>query len=55
MYLEAGFTDYLSKPIEIDALERKLVQYLPESLSESGEEVKKENVSAKEAATSSNF
>jgi len=29
-YLEAGFTDYLSKPIDIDRLEEKLVKYLPE-------------------------
>ncbi len=28
-YLEAGFTDYLSKPIDIDNLEEKLVKYLP--------------------------
>ena len=30
-YLEAGFDDYLSKPIEVDALEEKLGEYLPES------------------------
>ncbi len=29
MYLEAGFTDYLSKPIESEKLEKKLMQYLP--------------------------
>ncbi len=41
MYLNAGFTDYLSKPIEIDALEKKLCQYLNEE-----EEIKGENASA---------
>ncbi|MBR6478731.1 MAG: response regulator, partial [Lachnospiraceae bacterium] len=30
-YLEAGFDDYLSKPVEISALERALMKYLPES------------------------
>ncbi|MBP5281190.1 MAG: hypothetical protein J6Z22_01685, partial [Lachnospiraceae bacterium] len=30
-YLEAGFDDYLSKPVEIGALERALKKYLPES------------------------
>ncbi|MBQ7160065.1 MAG: response regulator [Treponema sp.] len=29
MYLEAGFNDYLSKPIESEKLEKKLIQYLP--------------------------
>lgn len=29
MYLEAGFTDYLSKPIEVNRLEHKLEKYLP--------------------------
>lgn len=29
-YLEAGFTDYLSKPIDIDKLEEKLIKYIPE-------------------------
>jgi len=30
MYLEAGFTDYLTKPINPDELEDMLIQYLPE-------------------------
>ncbi len=30
MYLEAGFDDYLSKPIALKELEEKLIQYLPE-------------------------
>ncbi len=30
-YLEVGFTDYLSKPIEVEKLERLLAKYLPES------------------------
>ncbi|MBO4501520.1 MAG: response regulator [Clostridia bacterium] len=29
MYLEAGFDDYLSKPIEVTALEEQLKRYLP--------------------------
>ena len=29
-YLEAGFDDYLSKPIAVDALEKTLVEYLPD-------------------------
>ena len=31
-YLEAGFDDYLSKPIEIEHLEAMLAEYLPENL-----------------------
>ena len=30
-YLAAGFTDYLSKPIDVNRMEQKLVKYLPES------------------------
>ena len=37
-YLEAGFDDYLSKPIQIPELEKMLRKYLPESLTESVEE-----------------
>ena len=29
-YLEEGFTDYLSKPVESAALEQKLMRYLPQ-------------------------
>ena len=31
-YLNAGFDDYLSKPIEVDKLEEKLEKYLPEDI-----------------------
>lgn len=30
-YLAAGFSDYLSKPIDVNKLEQKLVKYLPEN------------------------
>lgn len=30
-YLEAGFADYLSKPIDVDQLEKKLILYLPKA------------------------
>lgn len=38
MYLSYGFDDYLAKPIEIDTMEKKLIQYLPESLYQLKEE-----------------
>lgn len=31
-YLEAGFDDYLSKPIDVAKLEKRLVQYLPKDM-----------------------
>ena len=31
-YLEIGFKDYISKPIEIEKLEEKLLKYLPEEM-----------------------
>ncbi|MBO6015459.1 MAG: hypothetical protein J6P60_02595 [Lachnospiraceae bacterium] len=31
-YINAGFDDYLSKPIEVGQLEEKLAEYLPEEL-----------------------
>ncbi len=31
-YLEAGFDDYLSKPIEVESLQKKLEKYLPKGL-----------------------
>ena len=44
-YFEAGFDDYLSKPIEVDKLERILLQYLPgDIVSMSSEEVSAEPV-----------
>jgi len=35
-YLKAGFDDYLSKPIEVDRLEKVLLTYLPKELIERG-------------------
>ena len=32
IYLQAGFDDYLSKPIEVDRLEKKLAKYLPKDI-----------------------
>lgn len=32
IYLKAGFDDYLSKPIEVDRLEKKLAKYLPKDI-----------------------
>lgn len=39
MYLQAGFDDFLSKPIEVDKLEEKLKKYLPQKAYEEAEEV----------------
>ncbi len=33
-YLEAGFNDYLSKPIELEKLQSKIIKFLPEELME---------------------
>ena len=39
-YIEAGFNDYLTKPIDTDKLEEMLLTYLPqEKMQEAGEEV----------------
>lgn len=32
MYLEYGFNDYFTKPVQVDKLDALLIQYLPESL-----------------------
>lgn len=37
MYLEHGFTDFLSKPLTWDMLEKRLLQYLPQKKTERGE------------------
>ena len=45
MYMDAGFNDYLSKPIDISKLEEMLVKYLPDDLfvkEEMMEDAKKE-------------
>ena len=38
MYLDAGFTDYLSKPVRPDLLEDMIRKYLPEDYVEAGED-----------------
>ncbi len=47
-YLEAGFDDYLSKPIEVERLEEKLIKYLPEEMVEWNSENEKKSESAEE-------
>ena len=37
MYLDEGFTDYISKPIEVDKLQEKLARYLPKELTNPSE------------------
>ena len=39
MYLEYGFNDYFSKPIQADKLEALIYQYLPEALVHGNESV----------------
>ena len=42
--LDAGFTDYLSKPVNIDEMERMMLKYLPpDSVTMSGGEIAEEN------------
>ncbi|MDD7177119.1 MAG: cache domain-containing protein [Lachnospiraceae bacterium] len=43
-YLEAGFDDYLSKPVAVDALEKTLVEYLPEGKAGFKEKERKKTV-----------
>ncbi len=43
-YIESGFDDYLSKPIEIDSLVEKLATYLPQKAYESADEPVEEEV-----------
>lgn len=54
-YLEEGFDDYLSKPVEITALERVLRKYLPESRLEQkpGAEQRKEKAGPEQKAAES--
>lgn len=48
MYLEAGFDDFLSKPINPDKLEKMIADYLPDHLVQKGPGVKnKDNAQAK--------
>ena len=42
-YLAAGFKDYLTKPIEVDKLEKILVDYLPKELVKNRSEIKSDN------------
>jgi signal transduction histidine kinase/CheY-like chemotaxis protein len=44
MYLEAGFDDYLTKPIDTVKLENMLLKYLPENLIEKPDELVDSNV-----------
>lgn len=41
-YIEEGFRDYISKPVEVEKLEKMLHKYLPEELTSWKEEEKKE-------------
>ena len=56
-YLEEGFADFLTKPIDSDKLEQMVVEYLPEDLVHKREagapESGKENDAAKESETTS--
>ena len=52
MYLEAGFNDYLSKPIEMKELENILIKYLPaEKISKASAETAKSTDAPAEAAS----
>ena len=55
-YINAGFNDYLSKPIEMDALVEKLKQYLPEKAYtlESSDEKTDEGIEVLEFAPAGN-
>ncbi|MCR5419256.1 MAG: response regulator [Lachnospiraceae bacterium] len=55
-YLEAGFDDYLSKPVEVKALESALSRYLPEDLWEmrKTEDEKSKQEATKEVQSSEN-
>ena len=48
-YIQAGFDDYLSKPIELPELEKMLKHYLPEDVKEEIPEVDKEKADKKVA------
>ena len=48
-YIQAGFDDYLSKPIELPELEKMLRHYLPEDVKEEIPEVDKEKADKKVA------
>ncbi len=48
-YLDAGFTDYLSKPVDGEKLEKMLMSFLPDKkirVLDGGEDLNKENASA---------
>ena len=51
-YLSVGFDDYLSKPIEVKALEEKLLEYIPDYLISYPEEPEKEEEAEETAADS---
>ena len=52
MYIEAGFDDYLTKPIDTDRLEAMLLRYLPPDLVEQATEEKEEVKSKSDALQS---
>ncbi len=55
MYINAGFDDYLSKPIESRLLEKKLASYLPKSLVSYRENIPPEPSKAEEQADPDTF
>ena len=55
MYLSEGFTDYLSKPVQVDKLEDTLVKYLPEGMCSYKKVEKSSGSSMQQAVLSEDF